>query len=136
MSNSEFPIPRDGYLTFDAFTIKQHIKNALTNSNKFTDQNYEGSYMSTIIDIIAYTFHVLMFYLNKTSTETVFTETQLYENINRIVKMLDYKPTGYITPVLSFTMQATDELTPGVYIIPRYSYLTGKGIPYTFNEDI
>lgn len=136
MSNSEFPIPRDGYLTFDAFTIKQHIKNALTNSNKFTDQNYEGSYMSTIIDIIAYTFHVLMFYLNKTSTETVFTETQLYENINRIVKMLDYKPTGYITPVLSFTMQATDELTPGVYIIPRYSYLTGKGIPYTFNEDV
>jgi len=136
MSNSEFPIPRDGYLTFDAFTIKQHIKNALNSNNKFTDQNYEGSYMSTIIDIISYTFHVLMFYLNKTSTESLFTEAQLYENINRIVKMLDYKPIGHVTPVLSFTLQATNELEQGVYIIPRYAFLTGKGIPYSFNEDI
>ena len=103
---AEFPIPRDGYLSFDAFTLKQHIKNALNKSGIFTDQNYDGSFISTIIDIIAYTFHVLMFYLNKNSTETMFTEAQLYENINRIVKMLDYKPLGNFTSILSFDVQA------------------------------
>ena len=133
---SEFPIPRDGYLAFDAFTLKQHIKNALNQGGKFTDQNYEGSYMASVIDIIAYTFHVLMFYMNKTSTETMFTEVQLYENINRIVKMLDYKPIGYSTSILSFIMTAQTNLAADTYVIPRYSYVSAKGIPYAFNDDI
>lgn len=133
---AEFPIPRDGYLAFDAFTLKQHIKNALNKGGVFTDQNYEGSYISTIIDIVAYTFHVLMFYLNKTSTETMFTEAQLYENINRIVKMLDYKPLGYFTSILSFNVGANIEIPIGPHTIPRYSYLTTNGIPFTFAEDI
>lgn len=133
---AEFPIPRDGYLAFDAFTLKQHIKNALNKGGVFTDQNYEGSYISSIIDIVAYTFHVLMFYLNKTSTETMFTEAQLYENINRIVKMLDYKPLGYFTSILSFELGANIEIPIGPHTIPRYSYLMTNGIPFTFAEDI
>lgn len=133
---SEFPIPRDGYLAFDAYTLKQHIKNALNKSGKFTDQNYEGSYISSIIDIVAYMFHVLMFYLNKTSTETMFSEAQIYENINRVVKMLDYKPIGMSTSVLSFNMQANSALRTGTHVIPRYSYISARGVPYTFNTDI
>lgn len=133
---AEFPIPRDGYLAFDAFTLKQHIKNALNKGGVFTDQNYEGSYISSIIDIVAYTFHVLMFYLNKTSTETMFTEAQLYENINRIVKMLDYKPLGYFTSILSFEVGANIEIPIGPHTIPRYSYLMSNGVPFTFAEDV
>lgn len=133
---AEFPIPRDGYLAFDAFTLKQHIKNALNKSGYFTDQNYEGSYITTIIDIIAYTFHVLMFYLNKTSNETMFTEAQLYENINRIVKMLDYKPLGNFTSILSFDVQAEANLPVGSYTIPRYSYIITNGVPFSFIEDV
>ena len=30
----------------------------------FTDQNFEGSNISGLIDILAYTYHTLMFYLN------------------------------------------------------------------------
>lgn len=133
---AEFPIQRDSYLAFDAFTLKQHIKNALNKTGLFTDQNYEGSYMSTIIDIVAYTFHVLMFYLNKTSTESMFSEAQIYENINRIVKMLDYKPIGYSTAILSFSAKAKESLKIGSYTIPRYSFISAKGIPYTFADDI
>ena len=133
---SEFPIPRDGYLAFDAYTLKQHIKNALNKSGNFTDQNYEGSYISTIIDIVSYMFHVLMFYLNKTSTESMFSEAQIYENINRIVKMLDYKPIGMSTSILSFGIKASSSLERGTYIIPRYSHINARGIPYTLNKDL
>lgn len=133
---AEFPIPRDGYLTFDALTLKQLIKNALNAGGVFTDQNYEGSYISTQIDIIAYAFHVLMFYLNKTSTENMFSEAQLYENMNRIVKMLDYKPAGRQTSILTFNLQAPASLKSGAYIMPRYSYIVGKGIPYSFTADV
>ena len=36
-----------------------------------------------------------MFYLNNTSDEALFSEAQIYENMNRVVKSLDYKPVGY-----------------------------------------
>lgn len=133
---SEFPLSRDSYLAFDALTIKQHIQNALNKGGVFTDQNYEGSYITTVIDIISYTFHVLMFYLNNTSTESMFSEAQIYENMNRIVKMLDYKPQGIQTSILPFKLQAEASLNTGSYTIPRYSYISAKGIPYCFTEDI
>lgn len=133
---AEFPIQRDGYLAFDALTLKQHIKNALNKGGVFTDQNYEGSYISTMIEIISYTFHVLMFYLNNTSTENMFSEAQIYENMNRIVKMLDYKPSGKQTAILSFNLSVTDNLARGAYVIPRYSYISGRGVPYSFTYDV
>ena len=90
------------YLSFDASTVKQLIVDRLNEIGAFTDQNYEGSNISTIIDIVAYTFNVLMYYLNKTSTESMFSDSQIYENMNRVVKLLDYKPIGNQTSILSF----------------------------------
>lgn len=132
---AEFPIPKDGYLNLDSASLKEHIKNSLNAAGVMTDQNYEGSYISTVIDIVAYTFNVLMFYLNKTSSESMFTDAQIYENMNRIVKMLDYKPIGDQTSTLSFLASA-DTYPAGLYTIPRYSYLSVNGIKYSFNEDI
>ena len=133
------PNTKDGYLAFDSLSIKQHIKDRLTESGVFSDHIYEGSYISTVIDIVAYTFNVLMFYLNKTSAESMFSDSQIYENMNRIVKLIDYKPIGYQTSTLNFVVSAlgTGELAnPGLYTIPRYSYFQLGGIPYSFNEDI
>jgi DNA-dependent RNA polymerase auxiliary subunit epsilon len=138
MSN-DCPSTKDGYLAFDALSIKQHIKDRLNESGVFTDQNYEGSYISTVIDIVSYTFNALMFYLNKTSTESMFSDAQIYENMNRIVKLLDYKPIGFQSSTLAFNAVANGigETTDiGLYTIPRYSYIQLGGIPYSFNEDI
>jgi len=139
MATNDFPIDKQGYITFDALSIKQHIKDRLTKSGVWTDHNYEGSYLSNVIDIVAYTFNVLIFYLNKTSTESMFSEAQIYENMNRVVKMLDYKPVGKQTSTLAFEASAlgTGETSSvGLYTIPRYSYIDVNGIPYSFNEDI
>jgi hypothetical protein len=132
---SEFEIPKNNYLTFDAYTMKQYIVDRLNESGVFTDQNFEGSYISTINNIIAYTFNSLMYYLNKTSSESIFSEAQVYENMNRIVKMLSYKPIGFQSATLPFT-PTVGALTPGLYYIPRYSYFTKNSISYSFAEDI
>ena len=42
-----------------------------------------------------------MFYLNKTSTESLFSDAHIYENMNRIVKLIDYKPVGNQSATLS-----------------------------------
>jgi hypothetical protein len=65
----------------------------------------------------------------------MFTEAQLYENITRIVKLLDYKPIGYQTSTLSFQC-SSNNLQAGLYTIPRYCYITVGDIAYSFNEDV
>lgn len=134
--NQDFPIAKDNYLAFDALTLKQLIKNRLNAGGVFTDQNYEGSYISTIIDSLAWFYNSLLYYLNRTSTESMFTDAQVYENINRIVKLLDYNPIGNQTATLSFSMSADATLPIGIYTIPRYSYVSVNGYSYSFSDDV
>lgn len=133
---SDFSISTDGYAAFDALSLKSLIISRLNQGNIFTDQNFEGSNISAVIDIIAYSYHVLMFYLNRTSSEATFTTAELYENINKIVKSIGYNPIGQQTAILPFNAFATEQLVPGIYTIPRYSYFTLNGTNYSFNQDV
>lgn len=133
---TDYTLPETGYITFDAESLKQMIIGKLQAEGTFTDQVYEGSNMSAFIDVIAYSYHVLMYYLNRTSAETMFTESNIYENINRIVKLLSYNPVGFQTSSLTFNMFATEDMPPGTYTIPRYSYLNANGVAYSFDRDI
>lgn len=133
---NNFELSQDGYVAFDAVSLKGLINKRLNDNNIFTDQNFEGSNISSIIDIIAYAYHVLIFYLNRTSSESTFTTAELYENINKIVKLLNYNPIGIQTPILSFLAQANNNLPVNIYTIPRYSYFAINGVNYSFNKDI
>lgn len=133
---NDFNLPVDGYAAFDALSLKNLIIARLNENKIFTDQNYEGSNISAIIDIIAYAYHVLLFYLNRTGAESTFTTAELYENINKIVKLVGYSPIGYQTAVLPFQCAATIALPANTYTIPRYSYFTVNGSYYAFNKDI
>lgn len=134
-TNTDFTLNKDAYASFDALTLKQLIKQRLNEEGVFTDQIFEGSNISAIIDIIAYSYHTLLFYLNQTGSESLFSEASLYENMNRIVKLIDYKPTGFLTSVLSFNATANSNITPNLYTIKRYSYIIANGIYYSFTKD-
>lgn len=133
---TEYSLPDKAYTSFDAASLRDFIINRLTEQGTFTDQVYRGSNMSSFIDVIAYSFHTLLYYLNRTSTESMFTETTIYENINRIVKMLNYNPVGYQTSNLSFDAFATEDLVPGTYTIPRYSYVSSNDTYYSLDSDV
>jgi len=134
--NTDFTLSRDSYTTFDALTLKQLIKKRLNEGGVFTDQAFEGSNISAIIDIISYSYHTLLFYLNNTASESTFNEATLYENMNRIVKLIDYKPSGFQTSILSFESVSNEKLIPNLYTIKRYSYFTVNGIDYSFTNDV
>jgi len=133
---SDFTIPPSGYAAFDATTMKSLIIERLKKQDIFTDQVFEGSNLSSLIDVVAYSYHTLMFYLNRTASETMFSDAQLYENMNRIVKLLNYKPTGYQTSVVSMAMNVTASLPIGTYTLPRYTKVDVNGFSYTLNNDI
>lgn len=131
----DLSISRESYINFDGDNIRDAIRNRLTQLGIFTDQNYEGSNLSHFSEILSYVFSMLLFMLNQTASEGMFTEAQLYENINKIVKGIDYKPIGIQTPILSFSATVSN-IVAGLYKIPRYSYVEAGGIRYSFSEDI
>ena len=132
---TEFKLARNSYATFDALTLKQLIRDRLNQGGIFTDQNFEGSNLNAIMDVVALSYHYLLFYLNSTSSESMFNETVLYENMNRLVKLIGYNPVGYKTSLLSFEATGNQNLPAGIYTIPRYSYFTINGILYSFTRD-
>ncbi|NBO99777.1 MAG: hypothetical protein EBU90_06575 [Proteobacteria bacterium] len=135
-SNEIFKLNPDSYAAFDALSLKNLIVRRLNSNTAFTDQNFEGSNISAIIDIIAYAYNVLLFYLNQTAAESTFTSSQLYENINKIVKLIGYNPIGYQTSILPFQATANFQLSPETYTIQRYAYFTVNGVYYSFNKDV
>jgi hypothetical protein len=133
---NDFNLPIDGYAAFDALSLKNLIIKRLSTTGDYTDQQFEGSNLSSIIDIIAYAYHVLLFYLNRTSAESTFTTAELYENVNKIVKLIGYNPIGIQTAILPFKASSNANLLPDTYTIPRYSYFNVNGKVYSFNSDI
>lgn len=134
-----FDLPADAYLGFDAQNVKELMIQRLIEGNVYTDQIFEGSNMSALLDVIAYTYHMLLFYLNRMGAETTFTQTQLYENMNRIVKLLSYNPVGYQTACVTFDASVNANISTlssnHTYTIPRFSYIDVNGIRYTLTKD-
>jgi hypothetical protein len=134
-NTEQYTITKGGYVAFDAMSLRQLIIDRLNEQQIFTDQVYVGSNLAAIIDIISYAFNTLIYYLNRTSTESMYTEAQLFENINRIVKLIDYSPVGFQTSTLSFSCSARN-FEPGLYTIPRYSSIALRDVSLSVNEDI
>ena len=134
--NTDLNIRPNEYIAFDAVSLREFIRNRLTESGLFTDQYLEGSNLTAITNIVAYSFHTFMFYLNKTSSEAMFSEAQIYENINRVVKLLNYSPVGIQTSTTTFTCSANSSLASGAYTIPRYTFVRVNNSSYAFNKDI
>src|SRR5574344_33396 len=85
------------FLRFSAYSIKELITRKLSEDTKFTDQVYEGSNLAVLIDIFSYMAQMFLYSLNSAAAESMFSDTQYYENMNRLVKFIGYNPSG-ITP--------------------------------------
>lgn len=133
---TEFNLPKDAYAAFDATSLKSLIIQRLKESNVFTDQAFEGSNLSAIIDIIAYSYHVSLFYLNNQAAESYFSQATLFENMNKLVNLIGYNPLGSQTSIAAFEATADEGLAAGNYIIPRYSFVAANGVFYSTANDI
>ena len=106
--------------------MQQAIINSLQSNPAFTDQIFTDSNLSVLIDVFAYMYDVLAYQMNHGASESIFTDAQLYENMNRIVKMLGYNPAGFTTSVVTCQMgvKAAASVTPGIYTIPKFTTVT------------
>jgi hypothetical protein len=65
----------------------------------------------------------------------MFSQATIYENMNKIVKLLQYKPVGAQTSLVPIECVASSSLTPGTYNLRKYSYFLIDNIQYTFIND-
>lgn len=134
---TEFNLPRNAYAAFDALSIKQLMMNRIRESGIFPDIDYEGSNINGLLDPIAYSYHVLLFYLNQTASDSTFSQAELFENMNKIVSLIGYKTNGNNTSTLNVSVSADKELAGGYsYTIKRFSNISIKNILFSFNTDI
>jgi hypothetical protein len=126
---------KNSYVSFDATSLRDLLIDRLNRGKVFTDQNYQGSNLSSLLDVVSFTFSTLMFYLNKTSSESMFSESQIYENMNRIVKILNYNPIGRLGQTVPYKIIVGSIIEAGNYTIPRYSYINVGGTFYSINQD-
>ena len=115
------------YLRFSAYSIKDLITRKLSQDSNFTDQIYEGSNLNILIDLCSYLYQCLMYQINNAASESMFSDTQIYENINRLVRLLGYNPKG-ITPSSGtfYLNNARDDGEGGNYkgkVILPFSYV-------------
>ena len=132
---TDYKLPKNAYLSFDATSLKSLIIDRLNENETFTDQNFEGSNFSAFIDVVSYMYHVLLFQLNTTSNESTFNTATIYDNMSKLVSNIGYKPQGDQTSLLTFDL-AVRNLNSTVYTIPRFSYVDINGFIYSTLDDI
>lgn len=93
------------YLRFSAYSIKDLITRKLSDDSKFTDQVYEGSNLAILIDIVSYMYQCLLYNLNNAAAESMFSDTQIYENVSRLCKFIGYHPAGFKPSTLNIYIQ-------------------------------
>ncbi|MBQ7820527.1 MAG: hypothetical protein IJ341_12635 [Bacteroidales bacterium] len=100
------------YALFNATDIKQFIIDQLKANpdSPFKDLDYLGSNINAFIDIIAVMLQQLLFSYSVNASETSFSTALLYENMSRIVSLLNYKSAGKQTSILPvrFTVTRSD----------------------------
>lgn len=77
-------------LDFDS--IKTALKTYLKNTSSFTDYNFEGSNLSTLLNLLTYNTHYNAFYLNMVANEMFMDSAVKRSSVVSHAKLLNYTP--------------------------------------------
>lgn len=105
------------YLKYEANSMLEFLKTKVAENGNFTDQIYNGSNLSIILETLAALFEVQTYNLNFQATEGTFNGVQIYENMLKIVNMLGYKARATVPSTISGTLTANlylDKLLPNL----------------------
>ena len=71
---------------------------------------YPGSNIAILVDLVATMYQTLSYQLNHAASESMFSQSQYYENIVRIAKLLGYNAKGITPSTAMFRIEKVKDL--------------------------
>jgi hypothetical protein len=97
--------------SLDFANIKTSLIDYLKTQDQFTDYPFEGSALSTLIDVLAFNTLYYGFYSNMIANETYLDTAQLQQNVTALLKPLGYTVNGNNSSKLSVVGRGTGSLS-------------------------
>ena len=98
---------------------------------------YPGSNIAILVDLVATMYQTLSYQLNHAASESMFSQSQYYENIVRIAKLLGYNAQGITPSTAVFRIENASSLFESLddeVVIPPFSMVkTSAGKYYSYS---
>ncbi len=117
-------MPLVNFSNLDFDQVKTTLKSYLKSNSNFTDYDFEGSNLSTILDVLAYNTYLTSYNTNMVTNEVFLDSATLRENVVALARNIGYLPKSRksATAFLNFMVDTTD-------VVPRPATLTLKRGP-------
>lgn len=145
MANDSSNTSLQSYNLFNATDIKSFLIQKLSNSDNpvFSGCSYLGSNMNAIIDTLSVMLQQILFHYSVQTSQAAFVTANLFESINKLVSILNYKIVGKQTSMLPvrFTIDVASYLAdndnqPRQMVIPKFTQISYNSNYYLKNEII
>jgi hypothetical protein len=120
----------------DFFDIKNNLKVFLGNQSQFADYDFDGSAMSTLLDVLAYNTHYNAITASMSVNEMFLDTAQLRHNVVSHAKSLGYTPRSVRSSNGSISLTADVSNSPDKITIPRGTTFNGpNGVKFNTISD-
>ncbi len=106
-------MPLVNFSNLDFDQIKTTLRDYLKSNSNFTDYDFEGSNLSTILDVLAYNTYITSYNANMVANEVFIDSATLRENVVALARNIGYIPRSRkaATATVSFFVD-TSNITP------------------------
>jgi len=126
-------MPYTQVANLDFEDIKVALKEYLRSQSEFTDYDFEGSALSTLIDTLAYNTYYTAFNTNMVVNELFIDSATLRDNVVALAKQLGYRPKSATSPTayVSFSVTYTNPTTDTELILKK-----GTGFISSYDNNV
>jgi hypothetical protein len=118
---------------FDFDTVKDNLKTYMKNQNQFLDYDFEGSGISSLLDVLAYNTHYLGFHANMLANEMFIDSAVLRSSVVSHAKTLGYEVRSTQAPQATINVTLNDKaLTTATMNAGQVFTTTIDNIDYQF----
>ena len=100
------------FTSLDFDQIKETLKQYLQSNSNFTDYDFEGSNLSTILDVLAYNTYITSYNANMISNEVFIDSATLRENVVALARNIGYVPRSRKASNASINFTVEPGITP------------------------
>ena len=137
-------MPLVNFSNLDFDQIKASIQDYLRANSNFTDYDFEGSNLSTIIDTLAYNTYITSYNANMVTNEVFIDSATLRENVVSLARNVGYLPRSRKAPVanISFVVDVSEGTSTTLTLKAGIIGLSGRNgnftrnIPFSIPNDI